>query len=35
MTGAIAGTPTVSGTFMANISATNAGGTGSATLTSP
>ncbi len=33
MTGAITGTPGVGGTFMAGISATNAGGTGNATLT--
>ncbi len=32
MTGAITGTPTVGGSFMAMISATNAGGTGNATL---
>lgn len=32
-TGAITGTPTVGGTFAVTISATNAGGTGSATLT--
>jgi len=33
MTGAITGTPGVGGTFVSTISATNAGGTGSATLT--
>jgi hypothetical protein len=33
MTGAISGVPNVGGTFMTTISATNAGGTGSATLT--
>ena len=33
LTGAITGTPTVGGSFSVTISATNAGGTGSATLT--
>jgi mono/diheme cytochrome c family protein len=33
MTGAISGTPTLGGSFMSTITATNVGGTGSATLT--